>query len=181
MRYIPAISLALLTDGLQAVFAAGLLAAGSAASAATAGIGAPIILPLAIGLGFAIDICISATFGAGLLLLLANNDMFYMGYAFGGGVFELIPGFDVLPGWTAMTILCIVRKMGEEGQLKGVGGKLLSAAVAGSNVAGAVAGIASGSAQNGGATKSAGVLAQNNQEKTSSGQGHNVHTELKKH
>ncbi len=71
-------------------------------------------IPLGVILGFVVDFCISATFGVALVALLVYSGMFYPGYLFGGTIFELIPGFDDFPGWTFMTIMCIIRKKSEE-------------------------------------------------------------------
>jgi hypothetical protein len=76
--------------------------------------------PIGIALGFGLNICLSLTFGAGLILLLILFRMFYPMYVFGGSIFELLPGFDILPGWTAMVVSCIMRKKREEARLTGV-------------------------------------------------------------
>lgn len=73
------------------------------------------LVPVGIVLGFAINICLSATLGAGLVLLLGMDGMFYPKYIFGGGLGELLPGFDNLPAWTATTVLCLLKKKRESG------------------------------------------------------------------
>jgi hypothetical protein len=110
-------------------------------------IGAPIAaasgVPLAIGLGFVVDICISCTLGAGLILLLGFGDMFYPKYVLGGGLFELLPGFDALPGWTVMAVLCVLKKKSETGSgLLSVAANIVTtgAAVAEGDVGGALKG-----------------------------------------
>lgn len=113
------IFLALLTDATQAFLTAGLMGLGGVVSAGTLGFGAPVAVPTAVALSFTVEVVTSLTFGAGLLLLLAYNNMFYSSYALGGSITELIPGIDVLPGWTIMTVLCIVQKSREEGGLVG--------------------------------------------------------------
>lgn len=92
---------------------------------ATASIGG---IPLGIILGFVVDFCISATFGVALVALLIYSGMFYPGYLFGGTIFELIPGFDDFPGWTFMTIMCVIRKKSEDksGLLSGVAGVVVA-------------------------------------------------------
>ncbi len=79
--------------------------------------------PIGLVLGFAISICLSATLGFGLIMLLVFNGMFYPKYVYSGGIAELIPGFDLIPGWTAMTILSVIKKNKEEKQEKSGGGK----------------------------------------------------------
>lgn len=113
------IFVALLTDATQAFLTAGFLGLGGSASGATLGIAAPVAMPLGIAMGFTTAVVTSFTFGSGLLLLLAYNGMFYIPYGIGGSVAELIPGLDVIPGWTIMTILCIVKKSREEGGVLG--------------------------------------------------------------
>ena len=76
-------------------------------------------LPLGVGMGMITDFCISITFGLFLILALAFSGMYYPAYLFGGGLFELIPGFNVLPGWTALAVYCTLRKMKEERELEG--------------------------------------------------------------
>lgn len=71
-------------------------------------------LPFAIGLGFAVNFCVSITFGAVLMLWLWSMDMSYKDIGLGGFLVEMIPGLDNIPGWTTMVILCIVRKTAEE-------------------------------------------------------------------
>jgi hypothetical protein len=66
--------------------------------------------PIGLMLGFAIGVCISCTFGAALVLLLLFNGTFYPKYLAPGGIVELIPGFEVLPSWTAMTVACVLQK-----------------------------------------------------------------------
>ena len=118
-RYMPLILLALFIDGLQALLSVGFFTMGAGISAATLGAAAVVAVPVGIGLGFLTDVCVSVTFGAGLLFLLKYNDMFYPAYAFGGGLGELIPGLDILPGWTAMTVLSAIRKSREENEAEG--------------------------------------------------------------
>lgn len=71
-------------------------------------------VPFGTILGFAFDICISLTLGSGLIFLLMISGAFYPKYAWSGGVFELMPGFDVLPGWTLMVVLSLLKKQAEE-------------------------------------------------------------------
>ncbi len=74
-------------------------------------------IPLGAGMGMAADFCISVTFGTMLVLALWNFGMFYPKYILSGGLFEMVPGFDALPGWTAMTIACVLRKIADERKL----------------------------------------------------------------
>jgi hypothetical protein len=80
----------------------------------THGIASAALAPVGFVIGSVIAICISLTFGLGLVLLLIHFNMFYTKYVFAGGVSEILPVFDVLPGWTAMAIACCVRKRKEE-------------------------------------------------------------------
>lgn len=77
---------------------------------------APFLIPVGIALGFAVNFCLSATLGAGLVFLLWLNGMFYPQYVFGGGLAELLPGLDNLPAWTLMVALSLMRKNAEEGK-----------------------------------------------------------------
>lgn len=74
-------------------------------------------MPIGVLLGFVFDICLSLTLGAGLIFLLALMGMFYPKYVWSAGIFEVMPGFDVLPGWTVMVALCLIKKRGEEGKV----------------------------------------------------------------
>jgi hypothetical protein len=103
-------------DTVAALIAAGKCAlAGGAAGAVASTFG----IPLGTALGFVLEITISLTFGAGLIFLLLINGMYYSTRTPVGFIAELIPGLDILPGWTVMTILCILKKRKEEGKLIG--------------------------------------------------------------
>ncbi len=132
---------ALFIDGLQAAVAWGLAtiaafpgtATGCAVGAAAAGkVGclvlgllgslpiingtlATVTIPIGIMLGLAISFCISATFGVALITLLAMDGMFYPKYILGGSVTELVPGINSIPAWSAMTVLCLLKKKKAEG------------------------------------------------------------------
>lgn len=75
--------------------------------------------PVGIMIGFAISFCISATFGAALVALLIFNGFYYPKWMLPTGIAELIPGFDLIPTWTAMVILCIWQKKREESAAAG--------------------------------------------------------------
>lgn len=75
--------------------------------------------PIGLIIGFAISICLSATLGAGLITLLIFNNMYYPKWILPSGIAEFVPGFDLIPGWTAMVILCLVQKKKDE--MGGVG------------------------------------------------------------
>lgn len=95
--------------------------------------------PVGIVLGFAVTICFSCTFGVALVFLLGMNGMFYPKYVFSGGITEVLPGFSIIPGWTAMTILCVLKKSKERG---GVLGAVAGVATAASSPSiGSVAGV----------------------------------------
>jgi hypothetical protein len=111
---------ALAADGIQA-----LLSLGLAGVFTTAGgllnlvpvigsvLSLGLVLPSGILIGFALNIVISATFGAFLVTTLAVSGVFYPRYLISGGG-ELIPGLNNLPFWTLFTLLCILRKNREE-------------------------------------------------------------------
>ncbi len=82
-------------------------------------IASPIGAPLGIAIGMGVNVCISFTFGTMLILLLSYCGMFYPGKLLSGIFFEVIPGLDTIPGWTAMTITCVLQKMKEDGALEG--------------------------------------------------------------
>jgi hypothetical protein len=66
-------------------------------------------------LSFAICVCISLTAGTFLVfLMLFSGGIFYPSYIWSGYVGEVIPGVDILPIWTTMVILCLLKKVGEE-------------------------------------------------------------------
>lgn len=114
MRYWVVILLGLGIDGMQALISLGLTGLGSAATAATFGLAGPVVLPLTTVIGFVVAITISATFGSGLLLVLAHNGMFYPKFAFSGGATELMPGIDIIPAWTLTAILSVAQKVKDE-------------------------------------------------------------------
>ncbi len=72
------------------------------------------IEPVGIMVGFVIGTCLSATVGAGVIALLIFNGMFYPKYLLPGGINELIPGLNILPTWTAITVASVLRKNKEE-------------------------------------------------------------------
>jgi hypothetical protein len=77
-------------------------------------VAAPVTLPFAIGLGFAVNFCIAVTLGTVLVAWLWSLGMYKMGPGIAGFIVELIPGLDNIPGWTAMTIISVMRKTAEE-------------------------------------------------------------------
>lgn len=74
-------------------------------------------LPIAIGIGFAINFCLDITLGVVLIGFLMWLGMYHKGYGIGGFIVELIPGLDNIPGWTFMTIMCVVDKTAREKNL----------------------------------------------------------------
>ncbi len=114
---------------VSALIAAGKCAlAGGAAGALASTFG----IPLGTALGFVLEIIVSLTFGAGLIFLLIINGMYYSTRTPIGLIAELIPGLDILPGWTVMTILCVLKKRSEQGEkdILTTGVRLASAAAA---------------------------------------------------
>jgi hypothetical protein len=79
-----------------------------------ANIAAPVTIPLAVGLGFAINICISLTLGSMLITFLWIYGMRYPGLVMGVFIGEAIPGFNDLPGWTLLAVRSVIRKAAEE-------------------------------------------------------------------
>ena len=95
-------------DGLQALVAWAFLTMGGVFTTATLGVGAGSI-PLGIGAGMGVDLCIDATFGVALITALGIFGKLDAKSALFGGMFELVPGLNYLPGWTAMAISCVIR------------------------------------------------------------------------
>jgi len=92
---------------------------------------APLTEPVGLMLAFAINLCLSATLGSGLIMLLIICGMYYPRYLLPGGISEIIPGLDIFPGWTALTILCVLRKIKDEkGGIAGAAAAMVTAAAA---------------------------------------------------
>lgn len=92
---------------------------------------APLTEPVGLMLAFAINFCLSATLGAGLVMFLIICGMYYPKYLLPGGISEIIPGLDIFPGWTALTILCVLRKIKDEkGGIAGAAAAIVTAAAA---------------------------------------------------
>lgn len=132
-QYIFLILFALFITGLADGIEAGLVGLGAAPAATIVGaVITPVTAPLGIILGLAVSWCINVTFGAGLLMLMAYYDMWgvsYWKYLFPGIGLEIIPGFDALPFWVAMVILCIIQQSKEEpGTVLGQVARVASAA-----------------------------------------------------
>jgi hypothetical protein len=66
--------------------------------------------PIGLVLSFVVSFCIAVTFGALLIGLLIFFRMFNWKYVGAGGIIELMPGFSILPSWTAMTVACVLQK-----------------------------------------------------------------------
>lgn len=120
---------------------------GGLSGAALGGAAGTIGLPLGIGLGFAASTCLSIMGGCFLGWLLAHNKMLYPKFLFTGGLAEIIPGFDILPAWTAIVALSILEKSKEEGGAVGAVAGVATAVASPSlsSVAGAAAGVAAAS------------------------------------
>ncbi|MDB5224696.1 MAG: hypothetical protein JWO43_318 [Candidatus Adlerbacteria bacterium] len=71
---------------------------------------APVLTPLFMIVGFTIGAIISMTIGSGLVFLLTIYGMFYPRYAIPAFIGEVLPGFDILPAWTAMVVASILKK-----------------------------------------------------------------------
>ncbi|OGC88734.1 hypothetical protein A2419_03155 [Candidatus Adlerbacteria bacterium RIFOXYC1_FULL_48_26] len=136
-------------------------------------------LPFAVGLGFAVNFCISATLGVILVAWLWSLGMYKFGPGITGFIVELTPGLAVVPGWTMMTILCVVRKTAEEKKLVGSTGSLFTTfATTGIAGAGAFAAFAinQGTARR---AREAGVFTQEEQDQNLAEKKQFVSTELK--
>ena len=107
------IGIALFIDGLQAFMDWAFLALGGALALPTFGAA----VPLGIAIGFAVNFVISATFGVMLIVglgmfgFLKKGDLPFVG---GMGLFEIIPGLDCLPGWTLMTVRCVMKAQAKQ-------------------------------------------------------------------
>jgi hypothetical protein len=119
---------ALILDILQAGVSAGLLALGS--------VGGPVGIPLALALGFAVNVCLSLTFGTLLVGLMYWSGLRSPWLLFSGFVGEIVPGFDNLPGWTLLVLAALwkdARKNKSASAKKGVL-RLASAALPGAQM-----------------------------------------------
>ena len=70
---------------------------------------ATVTIPLGVGIGFTIDVCLSLTLGTALILALFLCGMYYPKYAWNCGIAEFLPGFNIIPGWTALVIFSILE------------------------------------------------------------------------
>jgi len=106
------IVVALLIDGLQAAFTLMFFTLGAGLTlipfAGVAGI------PVGVGLGMAVNICLSFGGGCFLAMLLGHEKMLYPKYFLPGGIAEIVPGFSLLPTWTTITVLSILQKKKDE-------------------------------------------------------------------
>lgn len=68
-------------------------------------------------IGAIISDTLTLTVGSGLLYFLAQNDLFYPWYAVPTYVGKLVPFINIIPGWTVMTAVSILRKSADEGSL----------------------------------------------------------------
>lgn len=71
-------------------------------------------VPLGVALGFALEICISLTFGFGLIVLLYMSGLYSNTRMASAGFVEIIPALNSLPAWTLMVVLCLLKKYTEE-------------------------------------------------------------------
>jgi hypothetical protein len=83
-----------------------------------AGVGAA-LSALATPIGMAIDVTLSIVVGGTLIMALAMSGMFYPGVILSAFMGEVVPFFNVLPFWTAMTWRCIQLKKKKE-EAKGI-------------------------------------------------------------
>jgi len=106
---------ALLIDALQAGVSMALT--GFIVVAGAVPIVGPIIgaiaTPVGIILGFVISVTLSLTLGGIVVFLLKWQGMLYPGIAAMAFIGEGLPGFNLLPSWTALVVASYVRHMGE--------------------------------------------------------------------
>jgi hypothetical protein len=79
------------------------------------GNGAAVITePIGIAVGFAISICISFTLGSVLVLFLQLIGVLDKKAALMAYIGEALPGFSMLPAWTALVIRCAMKDVKNE-------------------------------------------------------------------
>lgn len=74
---------------------------------------APVLIPIGLVLGFAINICLSFVLGGMLVALLWHFKMLYIGYT-PGYLLEIVPGVACLPFWTGFVAASLIRKKAED-------------------------------------------------------------------
>ncbi len=79
--------------------------------ASTALVGTPIGFAIAI----IIDTCLSLTFGVALMTIMLLCGNLDLGSGAGFLIFKLIPGLDIMPGFTGMVGMSYLRKQAEQG------------------------------------------------------------------
>lgn len=87
---------------------------GAAAGGAIGSAAGVALFPMGTLIGFGVDVCLSAAMGAGLIVFLSMNKMFYPKYFLPGGISELTPGISLLPTWTLITAMSLWKKAKEE-------------------------------------------------------------------
>ena len=157
--------------------AAGGLVGGAIGWFANLGI-APITIPLAIGMGFVVNICLTMTLGTFLWAWLWQSGMFYPKHFFSGGLIELVPGVDNVPGFTYAVIRCVIQKSAEEGTLHAGASVAFTAATSG-GVGHAMTQIRGVKTYNQSIAKNAGTAGQNTQNTPQKGQQNRVSLEFK--
>ena len=136
-------------------------------------------LPIAVGLGFAVNVCMDAFLGTILIGLLWVLGMYYPRYGITGLIAELIPGINDLPGWTIMTVLCVIRKTAEEKRLVSAGGMFQTLMTTGITGIGASAVFAINSASGRLVREQSTIRTQEDQDSDRERIKHAVSTELK--
>ncbi|HWB33832.1 MAG TPA: hypothetical protein VG753_00710 [Candidatus Paceibacterota bacterium] len=94
----------------------------------------PYTEPLGAAAGFAIDICLSATLGSFLIVMVSMFIGKIPLKAYFCGLGEILPGFNNLPLWTGFVIFCLLNKEAQEGS--GVLSSVAKIATAGSSPTG---------------------------------------------
>lgn len=131
--------------------------AGGALGAASSAFG----VPFGTALGFGLEIVVSITMGGALILALVFNGMYYKTRIFGNVLIEMMPGVSIIPAWTFMVILCILRERAEEGKLEGKASSNLAKMVApGTALGTAVGGLKMAQQQKVNAMQREGVLTE---------------------
>lgn len=123
---------------------------GAAKCALFGGGAGAVISGFAMPIGMVIDISLSMTVGAGILLLLAAQGAFFPSIVIKGFLFEAAPFLDFLPGWTYMVWQCLQEKERQES----------GASSSFSGVIGFAAGSAAAAVPGGSLLKGATALAQ---------------------
>lgn len=102
-------------------------------------------IPLGTVLGFVLEMVVSLTLGSALIVLMWFLGVYSRTSTTIGWIVEMIPGLDIIPGWTFMVIMCILKKEAKDGVLnlkgKNSAAKLANMVMPGTALGTAVGGI----------------------------------------